>query len=379
MTSNLFFNPEKLDILEIYVYYDRPLLFACRDLLEHIYLATLISEEDDFEEWLYVELSSKRFQEIRAGLIDLYDAFKFPENNFVYKVRISEEIRTSVVQHIDIDESWLPNKGETINITSKPRAIIDFKGDPQKLRESILLNFTFPNFLPGEAPVETLGEILTSIQGTINQIGLALFNNPIPLLFTKSTQGSFEIEIQSQEQIDLLGETKASKAFEKLLTILNLDNDPTELIKELNNLSPETAKNYLRFIKSISGTTKETKIKWISPILGLEGSAIITKQIAQSIIESISQAEIKEIKINQIYGKLRAINLDTPFFSIVTESGTKFSGEITKDALDSITVQSAQINKIYEATIEVKQELNPATGGITTRKSLIKLEFYFSQ
>ncbi len=108
-------NLGKLDIIEIYVYYDRPCLFSCRNLTGHLFLAVWIDETKIEDIWLYVPISEGRFQSIRSGEIDLRDAFLKSEDSFVYKVIIPQENRPSIVETIQSDrlnEDWLPVAGE---------------------------------------------------------------------------------------------------------------------------------------------------------------------------------------------------------------------------------------------------------------------------
>ena len=108
-------NLGKLDIIEIYVYYDRPCLFSCRNLTGHLFLAVWIDETKIEDIWLYVPISEGRFQSIRSGEIDLRDAFLKSEDSFVYKVTIPQKNRLSMVETIQSDrlnEDWLPVAGE---------------------------------------------------------------------------------------------------------------------------------------------------------------------------------------------------------------------------------------------------------------------------
>ena len=108
-------NLGKLEIIEIYVYYDIPCLFSCKNLTGHIFLAVWIDETEVEDIWLYVPVSGQRFQSIRSGEIDLRDAFLKSEDSFVYKVTIPRENIPSLVETIQRDrlnEDWLPAAGE---------------------------------------------------------------------------------------------------------------------------------------------------------------------------------------------------------------------------------------------------------------------------
>ena len=51
----------KLELIEVYAYYDRPVLFACRNEIDITYLVVLTDEDDASETWLYVAVSLNKF------------------------------------------------------------------------------------------------------------------------------------------------------------------------------------------------------------------------------------------------------------------------------------------------------------------------------
>ena len=65
----------KLEIVEIYEYYDQPVLYSCKNASGHFYLVVAAAEDDQFLTWLCVAVSMERLNLIRSGKIDLYDAF----------------------------------------------------------------------------------------------------------------------------------------------------------------------------------------------------------------------------------------------------------------------------------------------------------------
>ena len=83
----------KLEIIEIYDYYDQPILFACKNAAGHFYFVVAADEDEQHETWLYVEVSLERLNLIRSGTIDLHDAFAYPERDCVFQVS-----RQSLVQ-----------------------------------------------------------------------------------------------------------------------------------------------------------------------------------------------------------------------------------------------------------------------------------------
>jgi hypothetical protein len=113
----------KLEIIEVYEYYDVPCLFACRNASEQIFLAVWASQTKEMGKWLYVPMSIGRFQRVRSGNIDIRDAFLTAEDGFVYEVIIPGDDsfdRVIAVSCQEINDEWLPVAGELLDFDSEP-------------------------------------------------------------------------------------------------------------------------------------------------------------------------------------------------------------------------------------------------------------------
>ena len=112
-----------LEIIEIYDYYDQPILFACKNAAGHLYLVVAADENDHYETWLYVRVSAERLNLIRSGTIDLHDAFADSEDRHLLQVKFSYNNPTSPqVQHLEanqIPEGMLPTRGECLDLETE--------------------------------------------------------------------------------------------------------------------------------------------------------------------------------------------------------------------------------------------------------------------
>ena len=116
----------QLELIEVYEYYDQPVLFSCQNPSGHIFLAVWADEEDDFDTWLYVRMSPLRFEHVRSGLIDLHDAFARSEDGLVFEVQIPHDEQELSIRHIwshAISEDWLP--GEFLDLETEPLPILN--------------------------------------------------------------------------------------------------------------------------------------------------------------------------------------------------------------------------------------------------------------
>ncbi len=109
----------RLEIIETYAYYDEPVLFSCKNVLNQFYFVVAADENDRYETWLYVRVSNERLNLIRKGKIDLHDAFACSEDGTVLQVRFPYD--KQLVPKIDpvetkqISMELLPIPGECLD------------------------------------------------------------------------------------------------------------------------------------------------------------------------------------------------------------------------------------------------------------------------
>ena len=141
----------KLEIVEVYTYYDQPVLFSCKNAAGHLYLVLAADENDQYETWFYAAVSVERLNHIRSGAIDLHDAFADSEDGFLLQVMVPYDdqtpFRPEPIQSNRISEEMLPIPGERLNLKTvfRTREAIEI---PQKRREEAP-KFTITGTLTG--------------------------------------------------------------------------------------------------------------------------------------------------------------------------------------------------------------------------------------
>jgi hypothetical protein len=111
-----------MEMVEVYEFSDKPLLFSCKDAAGCIFMAVLVDEDEDFETWLYAKLSPGRFEHLRSGAIDLHDTFSATENGLVFEIQVphhgEQPISVKAIPSSSIGQDRLPLPGEYL--TSPP-------------------------------------------------------------------------------------------------------------------------------------------------------------------------------------------------------------------------------------------------------------------
>lgn len=115
-----------LELVEVYEFFDKPVLASYRDTKGTLFLAVLIDETREGDEtWLYVPLSEGRFQLLRTGAVDLHTAFKQPEEGVTYEVRIpGDRLVPAAVTPLSsamLTDEMLPTPGEHIELPAPAR------------------------------------------------------------------------------------------------------------------------------------------------------------------------------------------------------------------------------------------------------------------
>ncbi len=109
----------RLELIEVYEFYDQPILFSCRNASDAIFMGVFADEDDNCETWLYIGISPRRFKRIRSGAIDLHDAFSEVEDGIIFQIKVSHDEQGPVSMPIpatQIPDDMLPLPGEFINL-----------------------------------------------------------------------------------------------------------------------------------------------------------------------------------------------------------------------------------------------------------------------
>jgi hypothetical protein len=104
----------ELERLEVFDYYDVPILFTCIDGYGQIYLVVMLSYGDQEEEWLYIKVSRERLAAMKAGEMDIYTAFREQEQGGVCieAHKYTGQHSTIIVNCDEVPDEWLPEKGD---------------------------------------------------------------------------------------------------------------------------------------------------------------------------------------------------------------------------------------------------------------------------
>ena len=380
-----------LELNEIFEFYDIPRLFTCKNKTGQHYLVLSIDENEDQLIWLYLGISIDRFNLLINKKMDLYSAFKSPENDFLYKVTTNYSSEVTNLEYIfseQLTADELPY--EKTYLTEK--AVEHHYGlgeiNPKESalsskREVCNLHFYPPNGWGTELNSKDLGKSLICFQEVIDAIGQNCSGKPtvkgaIPADTLQKTalnvcqifEGSFGIQLKSNYiDNDVFDYSLVSNSLSELLNLFMIKDNEEELKNKLHKLKGRAASKYQQLLKELLSIQSDLKIEWGSPKINRGGEFILEKKVIKSAFDIISKLELSEKETINIKGKLICFNSRTKFYEILSLDGEKFSGT----ASDNSEIQSVTINDIYHAEIEQTIEIQPSSGEEKVKYKLIKL------
>ncbi len=358
----------KLEMIEVYDFYDKPALFSCKNQSGQIFIVLWVDSSEVSDIWLYAPVSSGRFKDIRKGKIELKDIFINSEDVFVYKVVTSYEenlnAEVTTVSCEQIEDDYLPISGQVIEAEGDFKASNIEQISYNKKREilDLILEFTEETV---EAPIGELGFILSSLQETIDAIGQIKLGKTeshiIPHEVTQKTQifissvfsGSFGMRLEGiVYEEDFLGESLLEQCISEFIHLINLGANADQLCAKLYILKKKTAFKYSAFLNALSrvGISK-LHIDWASPKTGIKESGEITLETVYNTLNVINNIKLKteveiqvNVKVTMVNYKNRTINVEDissnkKYKCIISDSATRDVDTISKSFIYVATIQ----------------------------------------
>ena len=272
----------KLKIVEVYEYYDQPVLYSCQNVTGQFYFVVAAAEDDDYSTWLCTAVSTERFNDIRSGKTNLHDAFAHAENTYLTRVKVPYDQHASVgvdfIQSNQIPPNMLPMSSECLDLEIETPAELRDSEEIAKYGKREVLNLTlnFDSPFRSEAPVTVLSQILGNFQDVINAIGMHHFNlkrinqdikRKMQMSFLKVGAGAFDIQLASTDTTDFSESSDCGDAIEKFLDLLAAGGNQKQLKSHLEELQSRVAEDYTAFLKSLNESVIDAKFKWVSPNL----------------------------------------------------------------------------------------------------------------
>lgn len=382
----------RLEIFEVYGFYDAPVLVSCKTATGSLFLAVVIDETPESQEWLYVPLSHDRLLEIRSGGVDLHSAFSAPEDGVVFRAQVPhDESKAATVSPIDpasLPDEALPEPGEYLRLETATLPTLESPGEKaRRTRRDILhIALSLPETLRTEAPAKLLGAMLSTLQDLIYAIGQTLKGESgrrgtqkkkivelNELMVLNVGAGSFEVELASSQYADLFDDSGASAPLEEFVAILEEGSNADALQAHLKRLKARAAGDYLRFLRTLEKRVERTKVEWASPA-GRVRKAEVSGLTVRAAIAIIQDEKIEDKSSFTIPAVLIGANIDKQTYEVwhADDQEERYEGKIAKGGIASVS--GAIIGKTYLTHLRQTVKVKTSTGETSERVELVHLE-----
>lgn len=367
----------KIELIEIYEFYDIPSLFSCKNASGQLYLALSVDDVDEDLIWLYAPISQERLFKVLIGETELYRAFAFAEDGFVFKVVTPYEGQdyAETLPCERIAEDYLPDKDVRLSIPSQEIIASEHKVYLESLKDvvrvaharktdALNLIFDISTSVGGTASAKTLSDLFSTTQVLfdvigrrfVKEAGLERLNAPLKDMTKMDVAlvfpGSLGVQLISDRKAQDRNHTLPETVIEKFFELINSSDNETNLISLLNRFGVSISPKYLKFLQAVKKADADMNIEWGSPRIDKTRKAFLPKQSIANAISAIQYPADEMTEEFQIKCQLIGLNTRIRSFEISNLEGepSVYKGKIADDADQE--VYNATINQTYGAKLK---------------------------
>lgn len=382
----------ELIILNTFQFFDIPRLFFCKNNSGTLFLALSIFDDYETYEWLYLPISTDRLSSLISKKLSLREAFRHPEDGFIYHVTSSFNGESDIkylfseqVRNEDLPE-------ENVFLESSEKISIGFGAIDAQVaasvtrRETCNLHFYPSDTQLPELDIREFGLILTSFQELADALGQYCKGNPtlkgaIPVDILEATKfratqifdGSFGIQLKSKYISDILDDSLASDVLLELTHLLESRDNENNISNKLHSLKGRVASKYRRFLKEVTKLGAPIKVQWGSPKPERGADLSLSKQELERAFVLVSKIDIDMSESVVFRAELLGLDVTTKRYRVRNLNDNQlYFGKISEESLDHVS--HSEINGIYTVTLKKVIETNSSSGAEYTKWLLINLK-----
>lgn len=375
----------ELTIMEVFEDYEGPVLYSCRSATGQLFVSVWAASHPNGDVWLFLPVSEERLHAIRTGAIDLYSAFRYPEEPWLYHVdaaSINEVPRGRIVNPDDLPDEMLPAPDERLDLEDErtPRWI---NSDPADYAASSARNVIDialghedgPKF----ASTYLLGKVLIGVQDMVySEVLPDDRRGPIPRAIREKYElqvrgtfaASFGVRLEVPPVTELFGQDDIDRVMESIAILLQSSRDRETLIDHLTRYrKTSTISKYRDLLGHLSSANTDFCFVWARPDRNMRKVVLSAQQIRRAV-ETLSNVEEDLTRMLTIPGKLVAINKQRNRFGFVSDDGISYQGVLSAEMAERDFVVTSSVIAEIEESIEV----NEITGETVTWYTLVRIE-----
>lgn len=354
----------KLYIVDVYVYYDEPLLFFAVDEISSNYLVNAI----DDDKWLMVRVSKERLEEIVSNRISLRDVYEKPEiDNIIVVTDVNNNIKLENLKSSDLTDDMLPDPGigltediilsEDKNVMFNDGTLVNEHAGIEETAEIekrvvVDISFRYKDTHKKEIPAAELGSILCRLQNLYQALPLdrkhlgripneQYRNNTLCVVGTFAA--SFGVRFKSVDLVDLFGNNELLKTTDLFYSLLNAGDSDVCLEEYLKDRNPLVGNRYLAFLNAMSGADVGVNIDIASPGYKKNSLYVSANAVKDKLKIASKEIDISNKTINS-KGKLVGIDKVNNKFTFITDEDEEIKGKLSRGVRDRVFVVPSDID-----------------------------------
>jgi len=387
----LFMTPlGQMEIIEYYLYYDRPYIFHCRDKVSNNYIVHLVDDDEFCERWFLVPASRLRIEAVRTGRISLRDSVRRSESEWIWEITtpFDGSLGEATIKRCEtLTESDLPDE-VFLNLPDKrlPELETDAEREAEQLYRDVLYLYLNDGQHSQLISAEHLGAILLRSQGLLYSLVYrdgssrgripSSIKDEATMYFTGDFAASVGIKLEAKHSS--LVDSPLRDALNTLLDLLSAGANKDVLTSILTSLPERSIARYRFLLQALEQANVTFKAEWGSPGRG--------KRVAYLSIDDIKGAiqimELEEEDMSQIIkltGELVGLLTDKEknrfTFEFVSNEGERYKGRLSDDLIKKIEAGLSLNIPAKNKTIELEEtlEINPTTSEERISYTLISI------
>jgi hypothetical protein len=370
----------KLEIIEVYDFFDNPCLFLCQNATRNFFLSLWVDEDDSCSKWVYAPISLFKINRARMGEYELREIFQKTEDSFVFIVSIKSDTSDDDVRCVDCGElgdDILPGLGEYLYPENSQLDIEEFSSpesarlySEQSGRSLFDLRLIFSDFGVSQGSLQPLSKILGSTQKLIDSIvelqsGDAQRKGPIKkatrekaeLKILETYPGSLGFRMASVSSGNLFDETDIDPALEMLVELIEASCKRQDLNSILSGMRARVKSSYRVFLHHCVKSDVSLEAKWSSVSRRKKLGAFLSLENAKNALSLLEDMILRDPIEYSFKAELVGVNKRTKFFEVRDiKNDKRYSGRVMDEVLEEVS--RATISRLYNVLLIEEIEID---------------------
>ncbi|MDE0482371.1 MAG: hypothetical protein OXI67_07345 [Candidatus Poribacteria bacterium] len=384
-----------LEVIEEYDYYDFPTLFSCKsketiqDDEPQLYMVLFADRSDDYDVWLYAEVTLDYLNLIRSAKVSLHDTFASPEKDRILKVDIprnsSVEYNSNFILPSELSEDILPTVNDFLDIEYTPLSIQSnlVESENWQHRNTVTIKLNSIGGADHEVSAYELGKAFVYFQSTMDVIEMVKqkynkvtrsIKESIKFYATPFAFGSLEIKLvcikESPKQANLFDPHHQKDTISEFFKLIKSKNSKSDMKDVLTGLGLRTTSEYKKLLAALYNLNTDITLSWESPERNEDAVVVFSKAEIPELLERLTVIEVEQEEPFTIEGKLVGLSLPSKRFVLhKSENGETIKGAIEKEY--NRNIENATISQTYNATIKEIASRNKTTDTIEKIENIL--------